>query len=296
MKILTGKTYQENSSKFGNILLTSKPKIGKTAFIITQILGVFPKQEYGLVTKPEHLHIFSFDTQALMFIDSFITKLCKKPEGYLDYKVYNFEEDVKKVFLSDAQLDYTLFDSLKSTILTIINQIKPGEIHALAFSSLTGMAEGLKRSIAGAPKRGSSGSSMDPNKWQAFDSMISELRGLTKSEKMHTFWEGHEEKTETFSVGANKDSPVKVEEKLNIHVPGSAGRNFAFNVGHHFTIMRNLGNKITDTGIEEMYINTVSSANQINSGRGVTQFLNPREFDLVKAFEKMGFHTGKFKL
>ena len=292
MQEMSGETYQ--SSQFAKALCASDAKVGKTTFLVCQALGAFPNQKYGgVVDKPEHLHILTFDANALGGLKGFITSQCKKGPEYLKYRVYNHQDEWRRVSESRDDWNFDLYNAVQNTLRTIRQRAeKEGGTHLLVFSSLTGLAEGILRAIAGPPDEKKKGCGMDPSKWQEFSRQLIDIRNAAQVDVYHCMWEAHIDRGAQFAMKKQDDGEGGPKE--TIHVPGQAGRSWGFNVEQVFRIRRSLGDTFPSTNIDRMYLDTRPSMEFISGGRSFTESLDPKEYDLTLAFHKLGLKIGRF--
>lgn len=277
----SGANYQ--SSKHSSILAIAEAKVGKTCFEVASCLGVLPWQkEGGVVTKPEHLHVLTFDANAAGGIKPFLMKTCgAKPEA-LNYRIYNMQDSMRKV--SEAKDDYNMdfYNEVMQALNIIGNKPRNGEVHALVISSLTGMAAGIERSVVGPPEgKGYS----DQSKWNALAHQLTELQNYAQSIDAHVIWEAHLDKAPAGGQGGTG-------AKESIRVTGKSGRNWGYNVEQVFRIRRMFGQKHPGSQCDTVALDTRPSFDFIAGGRGTTENLNPLEPDLTAALRKCGYSTG----
>jgi hypothetical protein len=289
----SGETYL--SAKHGKDLFVSVPKDGKTCFLVASALGVLPWQNHGgLVDRPEHLHILSFDSSAVAGVPEFLTKTCNAPKEALKFNVYNFQDDARRVSMGDTEYDYSLYNGILGVVQELEVIAKKGGVHVVLVSSLTGMAQAIQRGIAGPPGQSTAGGSvkkgsgMDQSKWTTFAAQMNELRNFLQIDLWHTQWEAHIHKPN--QTGQSKDDGVTAKETLQIQ--GQTGQNFAYNVEHVYRIRRQYGMKYKETKCEQMYLDTTPALDFVANGRGFTENLNPKEYDLTSACKKLGLRVG----
>ena len=282
-----------NSIAIGKALCASDAKVGKTTFLVGQALGVFPNQKYGgVVDKPSHLHILTFDANALGGMAGFITGSCGKGEEYLKYRVYNHQDEFKRVSASRSDWNYDLYNAVQNTLRLISERAqKEGGVHVLVFSSLTGLAEGILRAIAGPPSPDKKGQGMDPAKWSEFARQLVDIRNYAQVDTHHCIWEAHIDRGSTFSMKKTDDEGGAKE---SIHVPGQAGRSWGFNVEQVFRIRREFSNPYPGTKVDRVFLDTRPSMDFIAGGRSFTEMLDPKEYDMTLAFHKLGLKIGRF--
>lgn len=292
MKEETGATYQ--SSKYAKALVAADAKVGKTCFLVGQALGAFPNQKFGgVVDKASHLHVLTFDAAALTGVNLFLRKSCGKGEEYLKYRVYNHQDEFKKVALERTDWNYDLYNSVVASLQKVTERAKAeGGVHVLIFSSLTGLAEGILRAIAGPPDPKKKGQGMDPAKWSEFARQLVDIRNFAQVDSHHTLWEAHVDRGPQFSMKKNDNEDEGAKE--SIHVPGQAGRNWSFNVEQVFRIRREMGNTYNGTKVDRAFLDTRPSMDFIAGGRSFTELLEPREYDMTVAFHKLKLKVGQF--
>lgn len=277
------------SSKYLKMLAVSGAKEGKTSFLTASILGALPWQKFGgLVSKPENLHVVTFDANALGGVRDFITKSCGKPESYLAMRVYNLQDDVRALHAGGSEWDFTLFNTMQTVADKIRATVqRTGGVHAVLVSSLTGLARGIQRGIAGPPSEKKKGSGMDASKWQSLDGQLSELQNIFQSDTHHMFWEAHIDKPPDFMKKDGDEAP-----KETIQVTGKAGRWWAFNTEQVVRLRREHGNRVG--AIDKVHMDTRPSADFLSGGRSFTEKLNAKEYDLTELALKLGLLAGRF--
>lgn len=286
MKIQNGETY--TNAQYLKALAASLPKIGKTNFLIASALGCFPWQvEGGLVDRPENLHILTFDAGALTGVGKFLTQTCGAPKEALKYKVYNFQDDVRRVAEGGTDYDFTIYNAIKQCVQDILATARG--VPVLHVSSLTGMAAAIERSIVGPPKgKGYS----DASKWKMLAHQLHELQNLMQVDSWHMLWEAHIDKPAPPPQKKKDDEDDGTGPKESIRVSGEAGRNWAYNTEQVFKIYREMGRKHPGTKCDLMGVDTQPAMDFLASGRGFTENLNPREPDLAVAARKLGLKIG----
>lgn len=292
MEEMSGDSYV--SSEYAKALAASDAKIGKTTFLACSALGALPWQKHGgVVDKPEHLHIVTFDANALGGLSSFITESCKKPKDFLKYRVYKLQDEFKSVSEGREDWNYDLYNSVMTT-LDIVNKRVRTEagVHVLLFSSVTGLAEGLLRALAGPPTVSNKGSGMDPSKWQALSGQLVDIRNFAQADTHHCLWEAHIDRASTFAM--KKGTQDDTAPKESIHIPGAAGRSWSFNMEQVFRIRREYGGEFENSGVDVTYLDTRPSGSFIAGGRSFNERLKPREMDMTLAFHKLGLKIGRF--
>lgn len=280
MKEMTGDSYE--ASPYMKALCASEAKVGKTTFLVASVLGVLPWQKFGgIVDSPENLHVITFDASALGGIKRFIAESCGAKKEALGFKVYNLEDDMRRVAETDS--DYNM--AFYTTVLDTISKIgeKARGVPVVVVSSLTGLAAGVERSVVGPPSgKGYS----DAAKWKTLAHQLHEIQNYAQIDKWHCFWEGHIDKPA--GLGLKNEAPPKE----TIRVSGEAGRNWGYNVSHIFRIRRLFGQLQPGTKIDQVYLDTRPSLDFVASGRGVTEALDPKEPDMTVVLGKLGLKVG----
>lgn len=283
----TGELYQ--SSKYAKALCVSGSKVGKSCFLVASALGVFPSQKFGgIIDKPANLHVITFDANALGGIQNFLTKTCNAPKEALGFRVYNLQDSFRRVSDSDSEYDMTFFNDVFVALDKIKTHAAKGGVHAVLFSSLTGLAAGLERAVIGPPGN-KKGNGADPSKWQAFSHQLTEIQNFSQVDSWHCLWEAHLDKAPALDMGSGAP-----QAKETIRVSGKAGRSWAYNVEQVFQIRRNMGQKHPNTNCDVVYLDTRPSLDFISNGRGFTENLAPQEPDLTVAFKKLGLTVGRW--
>lgn len=283
----SGADYQ--SSKFAKALSVSEPKVGKTTYLVATALGVFPGQkEGGIVTRPEDLHVFTFDANALGGIQRFLLETCGAPKEALNFRVYNMQDDFRKVADSEADYNMSFYNSVVATVQKARDRAKGSSV--ALFSSLTGLANGLERAIVGGPTgKGYS----DPSKWKALAHQLHEIQNWAQIDAWHCIWEGHVDKPAGMQVG--KETPG-AGPKESIRVSGEAGRSWAYNTEQVFRIRRLNGQSVEVDGkktkCDQVYLDTKPSLDFLSNGRGFNEALDAKESDPTVAFRKLGLTVG----
>lgn len=270
--------------------------MGKSCFLVASSLGVFPGQKLGgVVDVPKNLHVITFDANALGGIQSFIQKTCGGNSEALGFTTYNLQDSFRSVSLVDDDYSVAFYKDIIECIDRVGQKAAKGGVHALLFSSLTGLAAGIQRAIVGAPgktdRNGKAikGSGSDPSKWQALAAQLTEIQNFAQIDIFHCLWEAHLDKANAFMGG--DDSPAAKE---SIRVSGQAGRSWAYNVEQVFQIARNYGTKVPPTQCDQVYLNTRPSLDFISNGRGFTENLEAKEYDLTHTFQKLGLKVGNW--
>lgn len=290
MQEMTGETYK--SGDYAKVLAASDAKVGKTTFLVAQALGAFPNQKYGgVVDKPEHLHVLTFDANALGGLQKFIVESCGKDSSYLKYRVYNHQDEWKKVSAGRSDWNYDLYNAVQTTLRLVSERAqKEGGVHVLIFSSLTGLAEGILRAIAGPPSPEKKGQGMDPAKWSEFARQLVDIRNFAQVDTHHCIWEAHIDRGSQFAMKKQDEETAKE----SIHVPGQAGRSWGFNVEQVFRIRREFDTTYPGTKVDRVFLDTRPSMDFIAGGRSFTESLDAKEYDMTLAFHKLGLSIGRY--
>lgn len=276
----TGAEYK--ASEYAKALTASESKVGKTTFLVGSCLGVLPWQKYGgVVDTPENLHVITFDANALGGIQKFLTQSCGAKAEALKFRVWNLQDDMRKVSETSGDYDMTFYSAVLGVLDKIHDRVKG--VPAVIFSSLTGLANGIERSIVGEPKgRGYS----DASKWKALAHQLHEIQNFAQVDRWHIFWEGHLDKQA--QLGLKNEAPAKE----TIRVSGEAGRNWGYNVEQIFRIRRQFSQPHPGTKVDQVYLDTRPSLDFVASGRGFTESLEAKEPDLTVALGKLGLKVG----
>jgi hypothetical protein len=284
----TGETYQ--SSEFAKALCASEAKVGKTTFLVAGCLGVLPWQKYGgLVDKPEHLHVITFDANAAGGLKKFLVETCSAPTEALKFDILNLQDDLRRVSVSNTEYDYTLFNAVFEAVNAVGEAAGRGGVHVLLMSSLTGLGQGLERAVGGGLVDGRKGGNMDQSKWSTFSQQMSEVRNYAQVDKWHTLWEAHLYKPQ--ATGQNKDD---APPKETLQISGKTGQNFAYNVEQVFRIRRLYNQVFPSTKCDKTYFDTRPSLDFVSGGRSFTESLDPTEADITLAFHKLGLKIGRW--
>jgi hypothetical protein len=283
----TGDTYQ--SSKFAKSLCASDPKAGKTTYLISSALGLLPWQKTGgIVDKPENLHVISFDANALGGVKRFLLETLGAPKEALNFKVYNLQEDFRRISVNEGDWDLSFYGIVQSALERVRDRCNGGS-PVLLISSLTGLAQGCERALAGPVVMGKKGAGMDMAKWAAFAHQLGEVRNFAQIDSWHCLWEAHIHKPMARGQGNEGDDMAKE----SIQVSGKTGQNFAYNVEQVFRIRRAFGQKSqTNPKVDLTYLDTAPSLDFIAGGRNFTEALQPKEYDPTEAFKKLGLIVG----
>jgi hypothetical protein len=277
----TGADYQ--SSQFEKAMFAALSKEGKTCYEVAAALGQLPWQKYGgIVDKPENLHVITFDANALGGVKRFLLESCGAPAEALRFTVYNMQEDLRKV--SASQQDYNR--DLYTGVLMAIDKVaqKAKGVPMLLVSSLTGLAQGLERALAG-PPGAKKGSGMDQSKWQEFSHQLNEIRNMAQQDNWHCLWEAHVYKPP--STGQSGEARPET-----LQISGKSGQAFPYNVERVYRVRRAYGQRHGGSNVEEMYLDCRPTFDFVANGRGFTEALKPREADPTVAFHKLGLKVG----
>ncbi len=279
------------SSQYLKLLAVSEAKVGKTCTLVAQALGVFPGQKYGgIVDRPENLHVLALDSGAVTGVKNFLTQSCKAPVEALGVNIWPFENEVAQLSQQKDGWSWALHNNIMQVRQRIGERAAKGGTHALIISSLSTLAQGIKRSISGDPAAaGKRGAGMDMAKWDAYSNQLSELRWSLQSGNWHTIWEGH------VTAGPPKDDKDEDSpKKETLSVQGKAGSYFSQNVEQILRIKRMYGERIGDSKVDKVVFDTQPTLEFIASGRAFTEMLEPRETDLTLVCHKLGLKIGRW--
>lgn len=288
----TGETY--TSSRYGKSLVVSEAKVGKTCNLVGGLLGVLPWQKNGgVVTAPKHLHVIAVDANAVGGVKRFLLDTCKATKETLGFTIWNIQDDVRRISEADDDYDMSLFNTLMGVQRQIREEVAAAgqsAVAAVVYSSLTTIAGALERGVVGPPK--GSGYA-DPNKWKIVQHQLNEIRSYGQIDFAHTLWEGHiyqPPPPPAMKKNANADDLPK--EKLQIS--GQAGHNFPNNVEQIFRMRRQFGTKSPGTECDQVYLDTQAALAFVAGGRNFTEALNPKEYDITIAYNKLGLRIGRW--
>jgi hypothetical protein len=288
LKEQLGSEYQ--GSDYLKALGVSESKAGKTTFLVAQALGLFPGQKRGgLVSHPRDLHIISFDMDAVSGVRRFLKELCGAPDEALQYNVYNFEDDARKLATNLTDYDHTIFNSLNVVQQRIRERVAKNKgTPVVLMSSLTGLALAIERSIMGKPGTSNNGKGYgDQSKWMMLQGQLNELQNMFQLDSWHCFWEGH-----LYTPKATGQGGESGEDKVTIQVRGKAGQTWAYNVAEAFRLRRMFGQPVEGSRVDKVYMDTRPNLEFIAGGRNFTEALEPKEFDIVKVAMKLGKKAG----
>lgn len=288
MKEQNGSSYQ--ASEFLKAMGLAEAKVGKTCALVAWTLGLMPGQKFGgVIDKPENLHVLSLDAAAIRGAIGFL-KMLNAPKEAFNFKVYNLEDDVRRVSCGTEEWDYSLYNNVLTTVRKITDRCKGGS-PVIIVSSLTTLALALERAIAGPPNEAKRGAGMDQAKWSDFARQLNEIRNVLQQDSWHCIWEGHIYKPP--ATGQNKNADDAPRETLQ--VAGKAGYNFPNNVEQVFRIRRMFGQSIEgNSKIDQVYLDTRPSMEFIAGGRLFTEALDAKEYDLTLATYKLGLTVGRW--
>ena len=276
--------FGNSSSDFMKMFAVAEGKVGKTTYLAASCLGALPHQTEGLVDKPENLHIIGFDEAFVDGLLRFLKESCKKPDAFLSVSVHDLTDVVRKASAGDGW-NYGVYNAVMSELRSIQADVKKGGVHATVFSSLSGLAGGIKAGLAGAPDPSKKGSGMDQSKWDAMSHQLNAIRNLAQDDTQHVFWEGHVMKS-----SAAKEEDQKEENGIQ----GSAGKSWGFNVEQVVRLRREMA-KYPNTTVDKVFMDTRPALDFVAGGRGFNEVLDPREYDLVAVAKKLGKKVGGFK-
>ncbi len=258
-------------------------KVGKTTFLVASCLGALPHQKKGLVDKPENLHLVGFDQSFADGLLRFLKESCKRGPEYLGLSVHDLTGVTRKAS-SGSGWDYGVYNAAMAELRAIQAEIKKGGIHATIFSSLSGLASGIKAGLAGSPDPSKKGSGMDQSKWDGMSHQLNALRNAAQDDTQHIFWEGH----------IVKSSAAKEEDQKDENgVQGSAGKAWGFHVDAVTRLRREMS-KYPGTTIDKVFMDTRPTLDFVSGGRGFNEAMAPKEYDLVEMAEKLGKKIGGF--
>lgn len=278
--------FGNSSSDFLKAFAVAEGKVGKTTYLVAASLGALPHQtDGGLVDKPENLHILGFDEGFVDGMLRFLRDTCKKPADYLKVSVHDLTDVVRKAYRNENGWDYSVSTAVQQELATIKAEAARGGVHAVIFSSLTGLANGVKAGLAGTPNPSKKGSGMDQAKWDGMSHQLNYLRNVAQEDLWHTIWEGHITKTS----GKDEES-----QKETNGIQGNAGKLWGFNVEQIFRLRREMA-KYPNTTIDKVYMDTRPSLDFVSGGRGFNEALDAKEYDLVAVAKKLGKKVGGFK-
>lgn len=276
--------FGNSSSDFMKMFAVAEGKVGKTTFLAASCLGALPHQTEGLVDKPEHLHVIGFDEAFIDGLVRFIKDSCKRSEAYLALSVHDLTGVVRKAY-NGQDWNYAVYNAVMAEMQLINNEVKKGGVHATIFSSLSGLAGGIKAGLAGAPNPAKKGSGMDQSKWDAMSHQLNAIRNFAQDDTQHIFWEGHVMKS-----SAAKEEDQKEENGIQ----GGAGKSWGFNVEQTVRLRREMA-KYPNTTVDKVFMDTRPTLDFVSGGRGFNEALDPREYDLVAVAKKLGKKVGGFK-
>lgn len=273
--------FGNSSSDFLKMFAVAEGKVGKTTYLAASCLGALPHQKKGLVDKAESLHIIGFDEAFVDGLLKFIRDSCKRGEAYTKLSVHDLTDVVRKSSVG-SDWNYDVSNAVQAEMASIKAEIARGGVHALIFSSLTGLANGIEMGLSGAPVPGKKGAGMDMAKWGSFNHQLNHIRNMAQADTHHTFWEGHVTKTRA------KDEE---DQKETVSISGKIGQNWGFNVEQVVRLRREMV-KYPNTTIDKVYMDTRPTLDFVSGGRGFNESLSPKEYDLVEMAEKLGKKIG----
>lgn len=275
--------FGNSSSDFLTVFAVAPGKVGKTTYLAASCLGALPHQKKGLVDKPENLHLIGFDQSFVDGLLRFLKESCKKGPEYLGLSVHDLTGVTRKASTGSGW-DYGVYNAAMAELRQIQADVKKGGIHATIFSSLSGLAAGVKAGLAGAPDSSKKGSGMDQSKWDGLSHQLNTLRNAAHDDTQHIFWEGHIVK----SSGAKEE-----DQKDENGIQGSAGKTWGFHVDAVCKLQREMS-KYPGTTIDKVYMDTRPTLDFVSGGRGFNEALDAREYDLVLMAEKLGKKVGGY--
>lgn len=275
--------FGNSSSDFLKLFAVAEGKVGKTTYLAASCLGALPHQKKGLVDKPENLHILGFDEAFVDGLLKFLKDSCRRPDSYLNVSVHDLTDIIRKASVGEGW-SFEVGNAVQAELTAIRADIAKGGVHAILFSSLTGLAVGIEMGLAGAPKTGVKSAGMDMAKWGSFGHQLSHLRNIAQTDTHHTLWEGHITKT------SGKDDE---DRKETVSIAGKVGQNWGFNVEQVVRLRREMM-KYPNTPVDKVYMDTRPTLDFVSGGRGFNEALQPKEYDLVEMAEKLGKKVGGF--
>lgn len=276
-------TFGNTSSDFLTVFAVAEGKVGKTTYLAASALGALPHQKKGLVDKPENLHLIGFDQSFVDGLLKFLRDSCKRGPEYLNLSVHDLTEVTRKAS-SGSGWDYGVYNATMAELNGIKAEVKRGGIHATIFSSLSGLASGVKAGLAGSPDPTKKGSGMDQSKWDGMSHQLNALRNAAHDDTQHIFWEGH----------IMKSSAAKEEDQKDENgIQGSAGKSWGFHVDAVVRLRREQM-KYPGTNVDKVFMDTRPTLDFVSGGRGFNEVMAPREYDLVEMAEKLGKKVGGY--
>jgi hypothetical protein len=277
-------TFGNSSSDFLKMFAVAEGKVGKTTYLAASALGALPHQTEGLVDKAENLHLFGFDEAFVDGLLKFLKDSCKKGDSYLNVSVHDLTETVRKSS-GGSDWNFGVLNAVMAELQSVKSDVQKGGVHAIIFSSLTGLANGIEAGLAGAVNPAKKGAGMDMAKWGSFNQQLNAVRNAAQSDTHHTFWEGHITKTRA------KDEE---DQKDTVSISGKVGQNWGFNVEQVVRLRREMA-KYPNTTIDKVYMDTRPTLDFVAGGRGFNESLQQKEYDLVEMAKKLGKKVGGFK-
>lgn len=275
--------FGNTSSDFMTAFVVGEGKVGKTTWLAASCLGALPHQKKGLVDKPENLHLIGFDEAFVDGLLRFLKESCKRGPEYLGLSIHDLTAVTKKASMGSGW-DYGVYNAAQAELRSIQQDVKKGGIHATIYSSLSGLAGGIKAGLAGSPDPSKKGSGMDQSKWDGMSHQLNALRNAAQDDTQHIFWEGH----------IMKSSAAKEEDQKDENgIQGSAGKSWGFNVGGILRLRREQS-KYPNTNVDKVFADTRPTLDFVSGGRGFNEVLAPREYDLVEMAEKLGKKVGGY--
>lgn len=287
------------SSKFGKEVVIAPAKVGKTATIVGNLLGVMPWQEYGgVVSNPSCLHVITFDASSLGGAYKFLTEQCGAPKDIADVDVINLQEATSKAFGSGTSYDSTFPNKVYDAVKRVQDKAARGnDVHALVFSSLTMCAKAWLRSISGPAlgmnqKGEMAKSPMDQNKWGLFAQQMTEFQFFVQTDTYHTIWETHWAEKESKTKKDGNGNPMVYD---TIQVQGATATQFPAQCERPYMLERKKGGWKPGSKVDMVFFDTqpdLDFGESIMSGRKVTGVLDPKENDLTSMFNKLDLRIG----
>jgi hypothetical protein len=272
-----GSSYQ--SAKFAKALIAGEYKTRKTASIVAWCLGLFPWQlNGGVVSRPEDLNVITFDSGALSGVIPFLKETLKAPDEAFKFRVWNLEDDTRRIYESEKPYDHSLYSAVLSLQARLRDSCTGGGTPVVVMSSLTVLAMALERAIMGPPTgAGKSGKGIgDEDRWGVLKRQLFTLQNAFGVDAWHMIWEAH--------IAKSGD-----DEKETLQVSGAAGKNWGVNVEQIFRLRRGMSVR---PGLEQILLDTRPDTSFIAGGKNFSERLKPEEPDLTVALYKLGLKVG----
>lgn len=288
-----------SAGAYANELVLAPAKVGKTITIVGNLLGAMPWQENGgVVDKPSHLHVITFDAVTLDGAEDFYVRQCGASKEVGDVHVINLEKHARKAFASQTDYDGTFPAKVYDAIHKVQDMAAKGGVHALVVASLTMCAKAWLRSISGPAFGGAATmrkSPMDQNKWGLFAQQMTEFQFHVQTDTMHVIWETHWSEKESKT---KKDSSGNAQVFDSIQVQGKTSEQFPAQCARPYMLQRTKGggygpSKKVDMVLWDTQPN-LDFGESVMAGRKVVGVLEPKEPDLTVMFHKLGLTIGGY--